>query len=90
MTASREPAHRPADDAPTVRLRLVGDLPTPNPRPRMTLVGDLPEPQEQDDTAQPLAQQASRTVPQSARPQKSRARRIARKILGPNLLTKRD
>ncbi|GAA4444532.1 hypothetical protein GCM10023148_51480 [Actinokineospora soli] len=55
MTASREPEPLPADDAPTVHLRLVGNLPTPAPRP-----------------------------------QKSMARRIARKILGPNLLTKRD
>ncbi|MGW5051651.1 hypothetical protein [Actinokineospora sp. NPDC004072] len=56
MTASApEPAT--AHDAPTVRIRLAGTLPTP---------------------------------PQPPKPPKSMARRIARKILGPNLLTKRD
>ncbi|GGS32974.1 MULTISPECIES: hypothetical protein [Actinokineospora] len=54
MTAS-EPQPATAHDAPTVRIRLAGTLPTPRPTP-----------------------------------QKSMARRIARKILGPNLLTKRD
>ncbi|MFC7615960.1 hypothetical protein ACFQV2_23215 [Actinokineospora soli] len=34
MTASREPEPLPADDAPTVHLRLVGNLPTPAPARR--------------------------------------------------------